>query len=196
MSALKRDLIRRKVRKLQKAGDWSRLTRLMVDAALKVEGAGADFLIICANTMHRTAEAIQAATAVPLIHIADAAAAAVRKAGLKTVGLLGTRYTMELDFYRLRLEKKHGLKIIVPNEPDRTCVHDIIYSELTTGLIRDASRIEYLAIIERLRARGAEGVILGCTEIPLLVKPGDASLPLFDTTALHAEAAVDAAFND
>jgi aspartate racemase len=182
--------------KLQEAGDWDRLTGLMVDAALKVEGAGADLLVICANTMHRTAEAIQAATAVPLIHIADAAAAAVRKAGLKTVGLLGTRYTMELDFYRLRLEKKHGLKIIVPNEPDRTRVHDIIYSELTTGLIRDASRIEYLAIIERLWARGAEGVILGCTEIPLLVKPGDASLPLFDTTALHAEAAVDAAFND
>ena len=182
--------------KLQQAGDWDRLTRLMVDAALKVEGAGADLLVICANTMHRTAEAIQAATAIPLIHIADAAASAIRKAGLKTVGLLGTRYTMEMDFYRARLEKKHGLTVIIPDEPDRTRVHDIIYSELTTGIIKAASRDEYLAIIERLRARGAEGIILGCTEIPLLVKPGDSSLPLFDTTALHAAAAVDAAFQD
>jgi aspartate racemase len=182
--------------KLQMAGDWDRLTKLMVDAALKVEGAGADLLVICANTMHRSAEAIQAATAVPLIHIADAAASAIRKAGLKTVGLLGTRYTMEMDFYRRRLEQKHGLTVIVPDEPDRTRVHDIIYSELTTGIIKDASRSEYLDIIERLQTRGAEGVILGCTEIPLLVKPGDASLPLFDTTALHAAAAVEAAFKD
>ena len=182
--------------KLQEAGDWDRLTRLMVDAALKVEGAGADLLVICANTMHRTAESIQAATAVPLIHIADAAASAIRKAGLRTVGLLGTRYTMELDFYRLRLERKHGLKVIVPDEPDRTRVHDIIYSELTMGIIKDSSRSEYLGIIERLKSRGAEGIILGCTEIPLLVKPGDASLPLFDTTALHAAAAVEEAFKD
>jgi aspartate racemase len=182
--------------RLQEAGDWPALTGLMVDAALKVEGAGADLLVICANTMHRTAEAIQAATAVPLIHIADAAAAAVRKAGLKTVGLLGTRYTMEMDFYRDRLEKKHGLTVLVPGEPDRTRVHDIIYSELTTGIIKDGSRDEYLAIIDRLRERGAEGVILGCTEIPLLVKPADTPLPTFDTTALHAAAAVEAAFRD
>jgi aspartate racemase len=182
--------------RLQEAGDWDRLTKLMVDAALKVEGAGADLLVICANTMHRTAEAIQSATAVPLIHIADAAAASIREAGLKTVGLLGTRYTMEMDFYRRRLEKKHGLRVIVPDEPDRTRVHEIIYTELAAGLIREPSRLEYLAVIERLKARGAEGVILGCTEIPLLVKPGDASLPLFDTTALHAAAAVEAAFKD
>ncbi len=181
---------------LQKAGDWDRLTRLMVDAALKIEGAGADLLVICANTMHRTAEAIQAATAVPLIHIADAAAAEIRQTGLKTVGLLGTRYTMEMEFYRQRLEKKHGLRVIVPDEPDRTRIHDIIYTELTFGVIKESSRDEYLAVIDRLRARGAEGVILGCTEIPLLVKPGDAALPLFDTTALHAQAAVEAAFQD
>jgi aspartate racemase len=182
--------------RLQEAGDWAALTGLMVDAAVKVEGAGADLLVICANTMHRTAEAIQAATAVPLIHIADAAAAAVRKAGLKTVGLLGTRYTMEMDFYRDRLEKKHGLTVLVPGEPDRTRVHDIIYTELTFGIIKDGSRDEYLAVIDRLRERGAEGVILGCTEIPLLVKPADTPLPTFDTTALHAAAAVEAAFRD
>jgi aspartate racemase len=181
---------------LQKAGDWDRLTRLMVDAALKVEGAGADLMIICANTMHRTAEAIIAATAIPLIHIADAAAAEIRKARLKTVGLLGTRYTMEQDFYRRRLEQKHGLRVLIPYEADRTRVHDIIYTELGRGLIKDSSRAEYLAIIERLRTRGAEGVVLGCTEIPLLIKPGDAPIPLFDTTALHAQAAVEAALRD
>ena len=181
---------------LQKAGDWERLTRLMVDAALKVEGGGADLLIICANTMHRTAEAISAAVAIPLIHIVDAAAAEIRKARLKTVGLLGTRYTMEQDFYRERLEKKHGLRVLVPDEADRNRVHDVIYSELGHGLIKGSSRAQYLAIIEKLRARGAEGVILGCTEIPLLVKPGDAPIPLFDTTALHAQAAVEAALRD
>jgi aspartate racemase len=181
---------------LQKAGDWSRLTRLMVDAALKVEGAGADFLIICANTMHRTAEAITSAVAIPLIHIADATAAEIRKARFETVGLLGTRYTMEMEFYRDRLEKKHGLRVIVPDEPDRSLVHDIIYAELTVGLIKESSRAEYLGVIARLRARGAEGVILGCTEIPLLVKPGDAAVPLFDTTALHAQAAIEAALRD
>jgi len=184
------------VEKLQEAGDWERLTRLMVDAALKVEGAGADLLVICANTMHRTAEAISAAVAIPLVHIADAAAEAVRKAHLKTVGLLGTRYTMEMEFYRERLEKKHDLRVLIPDEPDRTRVHDVIYTELGHGLIKDTSRAEYLAIIGRLRTRGAEGVILGCTEIPLLVKPGDAAIPLFDTTALHAQAAVEAALRE
>ena len=176
---------------LQKAGDWDRLTRLMVDAALKVEGAGADLLIICANTMHRTAEAISAAVAIPLIHIVDAAATEIRKARLKTIGLLGTRYTMEQDFYRERLEKKHGLRVLVPDEADRTRVHDVIYSELGHGLIKDSSRAQYLAIIEKLRARGAEGVILGCTEIPMLIGAEDSRVPVFDTTAIHASAAVD-----
>jgi aspartate racemase len=182
--------------RLQKAGDWERLARLMVDAALKVEAAGADLLIICANTMHRAADAITSAVAIPLIHIVDAAAAEIRKGHLKTVGLLGTRYTMEMEFYRNRLEKKHGLRVIIPDEPDRTRVHNIIYAELTVGLLKESSRSEYLGVIEKLRARGAEGVILGCTEIPLLVKPGDASIPLFDTTALHAQAAVEAALRD
>jgi len=182
--------------KLQEAGDWDRLTALMVDAAIRVETAGADFLVICANTMHRAAEAVAAALAIPLLHIADAAAAEIRRTQVKTVGLLGTRYTMEQDFYRKRLETKHGLRVLVPDEKERTRIHDIIYSELGHGIIKDSSRAEYLEIIERLRGRGAEGVILGCTEIPLLVKPGDTPVALYDTTALHAKAAVDAAFDD
>ncbi|MDP2914414.1 MAG: aspartate/glutamate racemase family protein [Candidatus Aminicenantes bacterium] len=181
---------------LQEAGDWDRLTALMVDAALRVETAGADLLVICANTMHRTADSVAAALAIPLIHIADAAAAEIRRSKVKTVGLLGTRYTMEQDFYRKRLETKHGLRVLVPDQGERTRVHDIIYTELGRGIIKESSKAEYLAIIDRLRGRGAEGVILGCTEIPLLVKPGDAPIPLYDTTALHAKAAVDAALDD
>jgi aspartate racemase len=181
---------------LQEAGDWDQLTALMVDAAIRVETAGADFLVICANTMHRAAEAVAAALAIPLLHIADAAAAEIRRTNVKTVGLLGTRYTMEQDFYRKRLETKHGLRVLVPDEGERRRIHDIIYTELGRGIIKDSSRAEYLDIIDRLRGRGAEGVILGCTEIPLLVKPGDTPVPLYDTTALHAKAAVDAALDD
>ena len=176
---------------LQEAGDWASLTALMADAALKVQAAGADLLIICANTMHRTADDLAKVLRIPIVHIADAAAAAVARAGLKTVGLLGTRYTMEMDFYRRRLEEKHGLKVLIPGDADRNRVHEVIYSELTTGVIKDSSRAEYVEIIERLRARGAEGIILGCTEIPLLIRPQDTPLPVFDTTALHARAAVD-----
>jgi aspartate racemase len=181
---------------LQEAGDWDRLTALMVDAAIRVETAGADFLVICANTMHRAAEAVAAALAIPLLHIADAAASEIRRNKVKTVGLLGTRYTMEQDFYRKRLEMKHGLRVLVPDDKERTRIHDIIYTELGRGIIKDSSRAEYLEIIELLRGRGAEGVILGCTEIPLLVKPGDTPVPIYDTTALHAKAAVDAALAD
>ncbi len=180
---------------LQESGDWDRLTALMVDAALRVEKAGADVLLICANTMHRTADAVSAALAIPLIHIADSAAAEIRKREVKTVGLLGTRYTMEQDFYRKRLETKHGLRVLVPDPEERTRIHDIIYTELGRGIVKDSSKAEYLAIIDHLRGRGAKGIILGCTEIPLLVKPGDASIPLFDTTALHAGAAVDFALD-
>ena len=181
---------------LQEAGDWERMTFLMTDAARRVEAAGADFIVICANTMHRTAEAITAAVRIPLLHIADATAAEIRGRGLKTVGLLGTRYTMEQDFYRRRLEEKHGLAVLVPDEAERRAIHDVIYHELGHGLIRDESRKAYVGIIDKLRRRGAEGVILGCTEIPLLVKPGDTALPLFDTTTLHAKAAVDLALSD
>jgi aspartate racemase len=182
--------------KLQGKGDWDRLTALMTDAARRVERGGADILLICANTMHKTAEAVSAAVRIPLIHIVDAAAAEITRFGLKTVGLLGTRYTMEQDFYRRRLEEKHGLRVLIPDLPERNRVHEIIYTELGRGLIKDSSRAEYVAIIETLRKRGAEGVILGCTEIPLLIKSGDASVPVFDTTMLHARAAVDWALAD
>ena len=181
--------------RLQVAGDWKRLTALMIEAARSVERAGADFIVICANTMHKTADDVAAAVKIPILHIADAAAAAVKARGLKAVGLLGTRYTMEQEFYRKRLEEKHGLRVLVPGEPDRTTVHDVIYKELAVGLVRDESRRAYLDVIGRLAAEGAQGVILGCTEIPLLVKQGDCELPLFDTTALHAAAAVEMALS-
>ncbi len=179
----------------QTSGDWMKLTALMTDAALKVQAAGAEALVICANTMHKTADALTGVLRIPILHIADAAAAEIRRRGLRTVGLLGTRYTMEMDFYRRRLEDKHGLNVLIPEEPGRSVVHDVIYRELAKGEIRAESRAQYVAVIERLRDRGAQGVILGCTEIPLLIKEGDGPLPLFDTTALHARAAVDFALS-
>ncbi len=181
------------IEKLQVAGDWDRLTFLMTDAALKTEAAGADLLLICANTMHRTADAVSSALGIPLIHIADATATEIRRQGLKKLGLLGTRYTMEMEFYKGRLEKKHGLSVLIPNESQRRKVHDIIFQELGHGRIMSESRAVYQEIIADLRKRGAEGVILGCTEIPLLIKPADSPIPTFDTTALHCKAAVDAA---
>jgi aspartate racemase len=179
------------VEQMQDRGEWDALGRLMAGAARSLEAAGAEALVICTNTMHRLAGDVSGAVRIPLIHIADATAAEVKKQGLKTVGLLGTRYTMEQDFYRGRLEKEHGLDVLVPEEPGRTAVHDIIYRELAFGKIRDESRRAYVSVIEALRRRGAQGVILGCTEIPLLVKAKDSPLPVFDTTALHAAAAVD-----
>jgi aspartate racemase len=177
--------------KLQNAGEWNRLAELMTAAATSVEKAGADFLVICANTMHRAAPAVEKAVSIPLLHIADAAAAEIRSKGLGTVGLLGTRFTMEQDFYRERLERKHCLKVLIPDDAARKKVNDIIYHELGHGIISESSRETYLSIIRDLHSRGAEGVILGCTEIPLLIRPGDYAIPLFDTTALHAAAAVD-----
>ena len=176
---------------LQSAGNWPRLTELMAAAALRVQTVGAECLIICANTMHKTADHLAAILSIPIIHIADAAASAIKAAGLETVGLLGTRYTMEMDFYRGRLEEKHGLKVLIPDLADRDLVHEVIYKELASGIIKDSSRADYVAVIDRLRARGAQGIILGCTEIPLLIRPQDVSVPVFDTTALHAKAAVD-----
>ena len=169
--------------------------RLMGECARRLEDAGAAGLVICSNTMHRLTDDIAAATRIPLIHIADATNAAIRKAGLDTIGLLGTRYTMELDFYRGRLEKAHGLKVLVPDEAGRTAVHNIIYRELTYGTVKDESRRSYVEIIRGLVGRGAQGVILGCTEIPLLIKEKDSPVPVFDTTALHARAAVDFALS-
>jgi aspartate racemase len=183
------------VEELQAKGDWAGMGRLMAGWAKRLEDAGAEGLVICTNTMHRLAGDVSAAIHIPLIHIADATAGAIKRAGLHTVGLLGTRYTMELDFYRGRLEKEHGLEVLIPEEPGRTLVHDVIYKELTYGTIREESRAAYVKVIEDLVRRGAQGVILGCTEIPLLVKEKDSPVPVFDTTALHAAAAVDFALS-
>jgi aspartate racemase len=179
------------IEEMQGRGDWKGLGRAMVEAGRRLEASGAEGLVICANTMHRLADDVVASVRIPLIHIVDATAAAVRGAGLRTVGLLGTRYTMEMDFYRGRLERDHGLRVLVPDEPGRSLVHDVIYRELGRGIVRDEARQAYIDVIEALRKRGAEGVILGCTEIPLLIKAADSPVPVFDTTALHAAAAVD-----
>ncbi|WP_414903442.1 aspartate/glutamate racemase family protein [Sphingomonas flavalba] len=180
---------------LQHAGDWDGLTARMVDAARRLEAGGADALLICTNTMHRMAPAVEAAVAVPLLHIADPAAERVRAAGLRRVGLLGTAFTMEQDFYKGRLTGRHGLSVIVPEAADRAIVHRIIYEELVAGRVRPESREAYRGVIARLVEQGAEAVILGCTEIMLLVGPDDSAVPLFDTTALHAQAAVDFALS-
>ena len=176
---------------LQHAGRWDEATAFMVDAARRIERGGADFLVIATNTMHKMAEEVAAAIGIPLLHIADATAERIKAQGLRKVGLLGTRFTMEEDFYRGRLEQKHGLTVLIPDRADRDEVHRVIYEELVVGRIVPASRQRYIAIMERLIDQGAEGIILGCTEIGLLVKDGDVPVPLFDTTRIHAEAAVD-----
>ncbi|MCE4070264.1 MULTISPECIES: aspartate/glutamate racemase family protein [Pseudomonas] len=181
------------IERLQHAGDWEAAGRLLADAARSLKAAGADFLVLCTNTMHKVAPAIEAAVDIPLLHIADPTAEAIRAAGVSTVGLLGTRFTMEQAFYKDRLAERFGLKVLTPGEADRQVVHRIIYEELCLGQIRDESREAYRRIIAALVEQGAEAVILGCTEISLLVGPADASVPLFDTTALHALQAADAA---
>ena len=181
------------IERLQHAGDWAALTALMVAAARHLEAGGADFIVICTNTMHRMAEEVAAAVAIPLLHIVDPTAEAIGRAGLTRVGLLGTAFTMEQDFYKGRLATRFGFEVLTPDADDRRQVHDIIYRELVAGVVRDASRQVYRDVIARLVARGAEAIILGCTEIMLLVRPEDSAVPLFDTTTLHALAAVDAA---
>lgn len=176
---------------LQVAGDWDTAADRMVEAAQRLERGGADCIILCTNTMHRTAPAIEASTTVPLIHIADPTAQAIAQAGITRIGLLGTRYTMEQDFYKGRLIDKYGLDVLIPDADERTIIHNIIYEELVLGTIHDDSRRAYQQVITSLADRGAEGVILGCTEITLLIKPADSPLPVFDTTTLHALAAVD-----
>lgn len=177
---------------LQAEGDWPALDRAMVEAAAALERSGADLLLICSNTMHRCAGAIEAASALPLIHIADPVTAAIKAAGLRRVGLLGTTFTMEQDFYRGRMAEA-GLDVIVPDEAGRAAVHRIIYDELVQGVIREESRGAYRQVIAALVDRGADAIILGCTEIMLLVGPEDSAVPLFDTLALHVEAAVERA---
>jgi aspartate racemase len=176
---------------LQHAGRWDDAAALLIAAAQQLERGGADFLIICTNTMHKLADAVQAAITIPLLHIADPTAAQIQAAGLTRVGLLGTAFTMEEAFYRGRLEDKYGLTVLVPEVHDRRLVHRIIYDELCLGITTIASRKQYVRVIRSLAEQGAEGVILGCTEIGLLIQPTDSPLPIFDTTRLHAEAAVD-----
>ena len=179
------------IEELQRGGDWDEAGRRLAELARRIEAAGAECLVLCTNTMHRLADEIQAAIGIPLLHIADATARRVRSAGIDTVGLLATRYTMEQDFYRGRLAERHGLQVLVPPEPDLTLVHDVIYDELCQGRVLDGSREEYRRIIAELEATGAAGIIYGCTEIDLLVGPGDAAVPVFDSTRIHVEDAVD-----
>ena len=174
---------------LQHQGDWDATAELLAEGAQAIERAGADFLIICTNTMHKVAPAIQAAIGIPIVHIADATAEALRRDGIRRVGLLGTRFTMEQPFYRERLEA-HGIDVVVPDEQARAAIHEVIYSELCLGVIRQGSKQRFLKIMESLRTEGAEAVILGCTEIGLLVQQTDTDIPLYDTTAIHAERAV------
>ena len=181
------------VERLQHAGDWDAAGVLLGQAARSLRDGGAQLLVICTNTMHKVADAVEAASGLPLLHIADPTGAAIRAAGLSRIGLLGTRFTMEQDFYRQRLVERHGLDVIVPDPAGRELVHRVIYEELCLGRIRDESRQAYREVIAGLVARGAQGVILGCTEIGLLIGAGDVEIPLFDTTALHARAAALAA---
>lgn len=173
----------------QRQGDWDAAAEALAGKARQIEMAGAEFLLICTNTMHRVAEEVQSAINIPLLHLADATATRISQTGTKTVGLLGTKFTMEQDFYKNRLEQQ-GITVLVPTESDRAIVHQVIYDELCLGDVRDSSRSEYLRIIEELSARGAEGVIEGCTEIVMLVQQKHTSVPLFDTTSIHAQEAV------
>lgn len=178
---------------LQHAGRWDEATALLVAGAKRLKQGGADLVMICTNTMHIVAPAVATASGLPLLHIADVAGEAIAAQGLKTVALLGTRFTMEQPFYKERLSERFGLRVIVPDEADRKIVHDVIYQELCLGVIRAESRAAYREVMARLVAEGAEGVILGCTEIGLLVSDADATVPLFDTTRLHALKAVELA---
>ena len=177
------------IEELQHAGEWERAADILVDAARRLERGGADFLVLCTNTMHKVADRIAGAVAIPFVHIADPTAERIKAAGFATIGLLGTRFTMEQDFYRGRLTGQHGLSVLVPDEADREVIHRVIYDELCLGIVRDDSRDAYRAIMARLVEQGAQAIILGCTEIMLLVGDGDATVPLFDTTRIHAETA-------
>jgi aspartate racemase len=177
------------IEKLQHEDDWDACAKILSDKCQRIEAAGADFLLICTNTMHLVAKDIENAIGIPLLHIADATADRIRKVGMTKIGLLGTRFTMEHEFYRGRLEH-HGLEVVVPDEEDREIVHRVIYDELCQGVINEESRSEFIRIIENLHRSGVEGVIEGCTEIAMLVGQEHVAVPLFDTTAIHAEEAV------
>lgn len=181
------------IEKLQHLGDWDATADILIDAAKNVEAAGADFVMICTNTMHEVAPKIEEEISIPILHIADATADAIKDKEFKKVGLLGTAFTMERDFYKGRLTDKHRIDVIVPNKKERKIVHDVIYQELCLGEIKDTSKALYIKIIERLANEGAEAVILGCTEIGMLVRQADTDVVLLDTTAIHAEKAVELA---
>jgi len=184
------------VEALQHQGKWEEATRLMIEAARHVEVGGADFVIICTNTMHRMADEVQEHIGIPLLHIADATAENIKMRGLGRVGLLGTKFTMEEEFYKGRLVNKHGLEVLIPGPEDRDVVHQVIYDELVVGKIRPASKARYIRIMEGMVAGGVEGIILGCTEIGLLVGPEDVRVPVFDTTRIHAVGAVEYALRE
>jgi len=179
------------IEQYQHAGEWDQATQVLQDAAQRLERGGADVLLICSNTMHRMAPEIEQSVDIPLLHIADPTAERILDRGLSRVGLLGTAYTMEEAFYQGRLREKYGLDVLTPDEEDRRMVHRIIYHELVQGKVRPESRAAYMRVMQRLADRGAQGIILGCTEIMLLVGPDDSPVPIFDTTTLHAVAAVD-----
>jgi aspartate racemase len=181
---------------LQYADRWEEAGRILAEDAARIEAAGADFLVLCTNTMHRVAPRIEENIGIPLLHIADATAEEIKKGGIERVGLLGTRFTMEQDFYRGRLVDRFGLDVLIPDDAGRETVHRVIYDELCLGKILPESRSQYVEIIAELAGRGAQGVILGCTEISLLVSPEDSPIEVFDTTAIHARKAVDWALSD
>jgi len=176
---------------LQHQDRWQEAAHLMIAAGQSLERAGADFVVLCTNTMHKLANKIEESIRIPLLHIADATAQRIKAAGLSTIGLLGTRFTMEQDFYKGRLIDKHGLKVVTPDNSDRETIHRVIYEELCLGMVKQASREQYIMIMDQLVQAGVEGIILGCTEIELLIHEGDCKAPLFPTTQIHAVAAVE-----
>ncbi|MDQ0497165.1 aspartate/glutamate racemase family protein [Paenibacillus brasilensis] len=184
------------IKTLQHQGNWVEATRIMIDSAQKLENGGADLILICTNTMHKMAHEVEESISIPLIHIADSTAIEIVKDDIKKVALLGTAFTMEQDFYKGRLIERFGLEVIVPNEAERMVIHDIIYQELCLGIVKEESKQSYLKIINSLVQQGAEAIILGCTEITLLISQDDCSIPIYDTTRLHAECAVDFALNE
>lgn len=179
------------VEALMRQGNWQQVNKVLVDAALRLKQGGADFILICSNTMHKYADSIIEETGMPLLHIADAAAQKIKEQGLKKVGLLGTKFAMEEDFYRNRLKEKHGIEVIIPEENEREFINAVIFQELCMGVLNQDSKAQFKKIINKLLQLGAEGIVLGCTEIPLLIKQADVTAPVFDTMMLHAAAAVD-----
>lgn len=184
------------VEQLQRDGNWEAAGAMLADAARRLASAGADILLICANTMHRVAPAVEAAVAIPVLHVADAVAQPIKEAGHTVVGLLGTRFTMEQDFYRDRLRERHGLTVLIPSQEDRIYVHRVVYDELCMGKVVPASRMEFLRMIDALVAQGAQAIILGCTEFGMLLTQDDVAVPMFDTLHSHAQAAVSLALAD